>query len=124
MNERFKELRKALGLTQSEFGKILGLSTSGVSEIEAGRRKVTEQHLIMLSNYKKKIINIEWLRTGDGEMFVKMDREAELMTWAGSGLGSVDDSFKKRFVKMLSELDDRDWETLEKIALKLHNKED
>ena len=124
MNERFKELRKALGLTQSEFGKILGLSTSGVSEIEAGPRKVTEQHLIMLSNYKKKIINIEWLRTGDGEMFVKMDREAELMTWAGSVLGSVDDSFKKRFVKMLSELDDRDWETLEKIALKLHNKED
>lgn len=124
MNERFKELRKVLGLTQSEFGKILGLSTSGVSEIEAGRRKVTEQHLIMLSNYKKKIINIEWLRTGDGEMFVKMDREAELMTWAGSVLGSVDDSFKKRFVKMLSELDDRDWETLEKIALKLHNKED
>lgn len=121
MNERFKELRKALGLTQSEFGKILGLSTSGVSDIESGRRNVTEQHLIMLSNYKKKIINIEWLRTGDGEMFVKLDREAELMTWAGSVLGSVDDSFKKRFVKMLSELDDRDWETLEKIALKLHN---
>lgn len=124
MNERFKELRKALGLTQSEFGKILGISTSGVSDIESGRRNVTEQHLIMLSNYKKKIINIEWLRTGDGEIFVKMDREAELMTWAGSVLGSVDDSFKKRFVKMLSELDDRDWETLEKIALKLHNKED
>lgn len=124
MNERFKELRKALGLTQSEFGKILGLSTSGVSDIESGRRNVTEQHLIMLSNYKKKIINIEWLRTGDGEMFVKMDREAELMTWAGSVLGSIDDLFKKRFVKMLSELDDRDWETLEKIALKLHNKED
>lgn len=121
MNERFKELRKALGLTQSEFGKILGLSTSGVSDIESGRRNVTEQHLIMLSNYKKKIINIEWLRTGDGEMFVKMDREAELMTWAGSVLGSVDDSFKKRFVKMLSELDNRDWETLEEIALKLHN---
>lgn len=122
MNERFKELRKALGLTQGEFGKILGISTSGVSDIESGRRNVTEQHLIMLSNYKKKIINIEWLRTGDGEMFVKMDKEAELMTWAGSVLGSVDDSFKKRFVKMLSELDDRDWETLEKIALKLHSK--
>lgn len=69
MNERFKKLRKALGLTQGEFGKILGLSTSGVSEIEAGRRKVTEQHLIMLSNYKKKIVNINWLRTGEGEMF-------------------------------------------------------
>lgn len=123
MNKRFKELRKALGLTQGEFGKVLGLSTSGVSEIESGRRKVTEQHLIMLSNYKDKIINIKWLRTGDGKMFVEMDRETELMTWAGSVLGSVNDSFKKRFVKMLSELDRRDWETLEKIALKLHNKE-
>ena len=124
MNERFKELRKALGLTQREFGKILGLSTSGVSDIESGRRNVTEQHLIMLSNYKKKIINIEWLRTGDGEMFIQMDKEAELMAWAGSVLGSVDDSFKKRFVKMLSELDEKDWNTLEKIALKLHNKKD
>lgn len=124
MNERFKELRKALGLTQRELGKILGLSTSGVSEIEAGRRKVTDQHLIMLSTYKKKIINIEWLRTGEGEMFAKMDKENELMAWAGTVLGGVDDSFKKRFVKMLSELEEDDWETLEKIALKLHNKKD
>ena len=119
MNERFKELRKALGLTQSEFGKILGLSTSGVSEIEAGRRSVTEQHIIMLSNYKGKAINIEWLRTGNGEMFVELDKEAALMEWAGNVLGSVDESFKKRFIKMLSELDEDDWETLEEIALKL-----
>ena len=42
------------------------------------------------------------------------------MAWAGSVLGSSDESFKKRFVKMLSELDESDWETLEKIATKLH----
>ena len=42
------------------------------------------------------------------------------MAWAGSVLGETDESFKKRFVKMLSELDESDWETLEKIAEKLH----
>ena len=70
MNERFRALRKALGLTQGEFGKILGLTTSGVSEIEAGRRNVTEQHLIMLSNYKGRPIDVNWIRTGEGEMFL------------------------------------------------------
>ena len=64
-------------------------------------------------------VNEEWLRTGNGEMFVELDKEAALMEWAGNVLGSVDESFKKRFIKMLSELDEDDWETLEKIALKL-----
>ena len=52
MNSRIKELRKSLDKSQEEFGKILGLSKSGVSEIEAGRRNVTEQHIIMLKLIK------------------------------------------------------------------------
>lgn len=53
-------------------------------------------------------------------MFVEIDKENLLMAWAGNVLSESDVSFKKRFVKMLSELDESDWETLEKIAEKLH----
>lgn len=112
MNGRFKELRKALGLTQSEFGKILGLSTSGVSEIEAGRRKVTEQHLIMLSNYKKKIINIEWLRNGKGGMFKERSSSEEvgyyvedLLEYDGNGNPFYDMIIE--MMKKYSELDEK-----------------
>lgn len=64
INNRFKVLRKACEKTQSEWGKILGISTSGISDIESGRRNVTEQHIIMLSNWREKHINIDWLRNG------------------------------------------------------------
>lgn len=77
VNDRFRILRKECGKTQSEMGKVLGLSVSGVSEIEKGRRNVTEQHLIMLSNWKERLVNIDWLRTGEGEMFMELPEEDE-----------------------------------------------
>ena len=71
INERFKELREACNKTQTEWGKILGIKTSGVSDIENNRRNVTEKHLIMLSNWKEFHVNIDWLRNGgsDNDMF-------------------------------------------------------
>lgn len=71
INERFIELRKACGKNQTEFAKILGLSRSGITAIETSQRNVTEKHLIMLSNWKERQVNIAWLRTGEGEMFLK-----------------------------------------------------
>lgn len=78
INTRFKEMRIFLGLTQEQLGNILGLSKSGISEIENGRRAVTEQHLIMLRNWREKPINIEWLRTGEGEILKEMDADEEI----------------------------------------------
>lgn len=74
INLRFKQLRKECGKTQAEMGKVLGLSVSGISEIEAGRRNVTDQHIIMLRNWNEYSINEEWLRNGTGgdeNMFIK-----------------------------------------------------
>ncbi len=53
-------------------------------------------------------------------MFIKLDKENQLMIWAANILKDESDSFKRRFVKMLMELDESDWETLEKICVKLH----
>lgn len=117
--ERFKKVRTSLNMKQGDFAKEIRTTQGHVSDIENKRKPVSDRIIEII--HLKYSINENWLRTGNGEMFVKMDKEAELMTWAGSVLGGVDESFKKRFVKMLSELDDRDWETLEKIAIKLHN---
>lgn len=75
INERFIELRKACRKNQSEFAKVLGLSRSGVTSIETGQRKVTEKHLIMLDNWDEYNVNIEWLRTGKGEMFLPTETD-------------------------------------------------
>lgn len=70
INLRFKKLRKTCKKTQIEFGKVLGISSSGIANIETGQRSVTEKHLIMLSNWEEYHVNIDWLRTGEGEMFL------------------------------------------------------
>lgn len=66
INDRFKQLRKACHKTQEEWGRILGITRTGVAEIESGRRNVNEKHLVMLSNWQEHKVNIEWLRTGEG----------------------------------------------------------
>lgn len=79
INERFKEARKTCNKNQEEWGKILGITRPGVSDIESGRRNVTEKHikLICANPIGSKNIDEEWLRTGIGEMFVDVPEEAE-----------------------------------------------
>lgn len=42
MNERIKELRKTLSLTMEELGEKLGVTRSAISNIESGKRGITE----------------------------------------------------------------------------------
>lgn len=85
INERFKKLREACGKTQSEWGEILGIKTSGVSDIENKRRNVTPKHLIMLANWKEYRININWLENGgsDENMFIEDYGVDELSDYCG-----------------------------------------
>lgn len=48
INDRVKKLRNELGLSQEAFGKAIGLSKSGVSNIENGRRKVSNRHIKLI----------------------------------------------------------------------------
>ena len=96
INIRFKQLRKACKKTQAEWGEILGLSPSGTSVIESGRRNVTEKHLIMLSNWHERKVNIDWLRTGEGgleNMFLHPE-ENDLVAQAAVLLGEKDQLFE------------------------------
>lgn len=102
INERFKVLRKQCNKTQTEWGKILGIQTSGISDIEKGRRRVTEQHIIMLRNWNEFKINEKWLRTGEGEIFL-MPQKNDLIAKAALLLGDHDPVFEA-FVDTYSKL--------------------
>ena len=66
INKRFKELRKAFGLSQAELGSKIGLSKSGISNIESGTRNVTDKHIKLICSELP--IDENWLRTGAGKM--------------------------------------------------------
>lgn len=125
INERIKELRKnGLSMSMEKFGALLGISKSGVSEIESGRRNVTDQHIKMLSitPIDNKRISERWIRTGEGEMFVKMDIDDEIAQLIASLRNEGDDSFKKRLLAVLANLTEEQWELLADLAEKLTNK--
>lgn len=67
MNERVKEIRKKLGLTQLEFAKQLGVTSAAISKIESNKRKLTEQMLLAIC--REFGINETWIRIGEGNIF-------------------------------------------------------
>ena len=120
MSTRFKAIRKTLGLTQKEFGEAIGVSRDFIANIELGRVEAKDLSKKMVC--MKYRVNPRWLETGEGDMFLDVSREDELMRWAGSVLQDVNDTFKKRLIMLLSELSESDWEALESFALKLAKK--
>lgn len=125
INQRFRELRKECKKSQEEWANILGLSRSGIADIEAGRRNVTEKHIKLLSiePIDGRYINEDWLRTGDGDPFKKLTR-SQVITDFAADLIKEDDSFKTRLIEALAKLNDDEWEILEKLAKDLSNKKD
>lgn len=123
INVRFKQLRKECKKTQDEWAQIFGLSRSGISEIESGRRNVTKQHLIALKNWSEKPINTDWLQTGEGDMFVSLTSNEKIADFMTDLLKEQEPSFKKRLVEALSTLDVSDWEDLERITYKILKKD-
>ena len=67
-------------------------------------------------------VNEEWLRNGTGEMFVPMSRNEKIASFVG-GLMKESDSFKKRLINALAEMDENEWEFLEQLALKITKKD-
>lgn len=65
INQRIKELRKELKLSQEEFGTRIGLKKSAASWIEQEGHTITDQNISLIS--KTFGVNEEWLRTGKGE---------------------------------------------------------
>lgn len=122
MNERIKEIRKRLGLTQQEFADVLKITRSAVCKMESGENAPSAQTLSIIC--REFDVNENWLRTGEGDMFVERTRDEQIASFVGSLQANADDSFKKRFISMLSALDDAEWEVLEKMAIKIYeNKE-
>ncbi|MDJ1472470.1 S24 family peptidase [Cytophagaceae bacterium DM2B3-1] len=67
--QRFKQLRKAAGLNQQEFGEKLEITQSSISQIESGKNlpstAVLEKLVEIFPN-----LNKQWLYHGEGEMFL------------------------------------------------------
>lgn len=67
MNERIKELRKCLDMTQEQFASKLGIKRGAIANYEIGRNVPVDSVVSLICS--KFSVNEVWLRTGEGEMF-------------------------------------------------------
>lgn len=123
MKERLKKLRKTLDLTQQEFADKLKVPRNTIGGYEVGKSNPSVAVISLICT--KFNVNEEWLRTGNGEMFIELTRDEQIEHFVGDALKSEDDSFKKKFISMLAALDESDWEVLQKmVELLQENKKD
>ena len=122
MNDRLKKLRKALDLTQQEFADRIGVKRNSLANYETGRN--TPIDAIIVSICREFNVNEEWLRTGAGDMFLPVDRNADIAKLTKLLLNEESDSFKNRFVSILANLTVEEWEFLERKAKELAGVDD
>ena len=116
MNERIKELRKELGLSQEAFAGRIGLKGSAVSLIESGRRNITDQ--VVLAICREFSVNEDWLRTGNGSMFMELSRAELAAKIVGNALGSNDEFVINTFIA-LGQLTPAEWGVIKKFVKKI-----
>ena len=114
MNERIKELRSRLGLTQEEFSSKIGLSRNFIAQIETGTKKPSERTIFDIC--EKFNVNQDWLRSGNGEMFVELSKDEQISAMLGEIQRLGDENFKYRLVSALCKLSENDWTALENLV--------
>jgi repressor LexA len=72
IGQRIRLLRKALNLTQAEFGEKIGRAWNTINRWEAGEREIPDMALKLISSTFG--VSYEWLKTGQGEMWERKER--------------------------------------------------
>lgn len=117
MNERIKEARKKLGLTQEQFADKLGLKRNTIATYETGVKNPSERTISDICRVFN--INEEWLKTGKGNMEKpKDDKLAEYLADVAKG----NDEFIQSLVEVYYELDPTSREALKMIAHRMADK--
>jgi len=100
VNERLALARKTLKLTQREFAEKISVTTGFIASMELGDRKVNPRIMKLISSMFN--VNLQWLETGDGEMFYN-DTEQEIEEII-SLYKRLNPFFKKFIIRQLRDL--------------------
>ena len=110
MKDRFKELRKVLGMTQQEFADRLAVSRNNIAGYEVGKSTPSESVIRLVC--KEFSVNEEWLRTGAGEMFVSKNTNMRVQAWIDRVLAGRPEDIRFRAVSLLADMPEEWWNIL------------
>lgn len=115
MNERIKELRKSLNMTQAEFSSRIGLSRNFIAQIETGAKIPSDR---TISDICREFgVSEKWITDGT----LPMRPPDKLSTYLGQ-IKKGNDEFIKELIEVYMELDPDSKKALRIIADKMYEK--
>ena len=121
-SERIENLIKQLGITKTKFAEKLSVSQPYISKIIISGYVPSDR--LIEDICEKFNANEKWLRTGEGEMFIRKTRSETIADFMVDMLNEEEPSYKRRLIEALAELSTDEWKLLENITLKLAEKKD
>ena len=99
--KRIKQVRKKLGMTQTDFARRLGMGQPTIAMIEKGQRKVPNRHIKAICSVYN--VNEDWLCFGKGSMFSKNDDTIIKQLTQEYGLDADEEEMLSVFLEMPKE---------------------
>lgn len=112
INDRIKKLINSIGKTKTEIAKTLDVTPAYLSKlIKTG----TPSDMFISNLCRNYNVNEEWLRTGEGEMFVIQSNEEEIAAFLGDVLSEEGETYKKQLILALANLSDEGWKGIKEF---------
>lgn len=120
VGNRVKKIRLRKGLSQEQFGELLGIKKAAVSKIENGENSLSRSN--SLSICRQFNVNEDWLLHGTGDMLMPHSKENEIRSFFENAISSNSDIAKiqRKFISTLVSLDEEEWIVLDRFMKKYH----
>ena len=117
INLRIKKLRKVLDLTQQAFADRLGISRGNIATYET--REGSPGNSVIALICREFGVNEAWLRTGEGEMFIKRTANDEISAFVDLALCDEPGNIRYRFLSALAAMSEEELQAAARFALAL-----
>ena len=99
-NQRIKQVRQALNLSQAKFAKAISISNGYIAGIELENRNVNDRLIKLICITFN--VRENWLRTGEGDMFEEQPNQ--LSELASSTFKELKPEYQEYILKQIDQL--------------------
>lgn len=113
INTRIAAVIQASGLTKTAFAERLNVSQSFISRLAIGASVPSDRTIVDIC--REFGVSEHWLRTGEGEMFVRLSREEEITKFLMTVIRDPDSEFQRQLLATMAKLEPAQWKLMEQM---------
>ena len=112
INSRIAAVINASGLTKTAFAERLKVSQQHISRLA---KDGTPSDRTIVDICREFGVSEQWLRTGEGEMFVRLSREEEITKFLMTVIRDPDSEFQRQLLATMAKLEPAQWQLMEQM---------